>query len=125
MSQGRSRRRSSCSFVHGTSDEYPLTSEEISILSRIFRGHVRVLPSRFAFFRVFAHHTWGNPVSLRTMTWLDELVIRILPFLWKYSFWQWISLQKPESAEQESIVSSSANRAHTVPLRGTSAEGHL
>lgn len=80
---------------NGTTDEYPLTDQEIGILSEIFDGNVKILPGGYAFFRLLAIHVWNNRVFNDLMVLLDNATVRLFPSVWRYSFWQWIWLQKP------------------------------
>lgn len=79
----------------GTPDEYPLTDEEIASLGRIFQGQVRVLHVYFSFFRLLYHFVWQNRFFARIMSALDDLIVRVFPFLMRYSFSQIVWLQKP------------------------------
>lgn len=79
---------------HGTSDEYPLTEEEVAVLERIFDGHITRLYPNFVFFRMLAIHGWSNPTFTRVMRALDNFTSRLIPSVRKYSFAQNIWLQK-------------------------------
>lgn len=79
----------------GTTDEYPLTDEEIASLARIFKGHVRVLHHEFSFFSLLSFFVWRNRVFARITSALDNLTVRLFPSVMKYSFSQIIWLQKP------------------------------
>jgi ubiquinone/menaquinone biosynthesis C-methylase UbiE len=80
----------------GTSDEYPLTEEEVEVLVKIFKGNIRVTNEYFYFFSllnslIFKNSTLGN------LLWtLDSLIGNVFPFIKKYSFFQEIWLKKPE-----------------------------
>lgn len=79
----------------GTPDEYPLTDEEIAALGKIFKGQVRVFHEYFSFFRLLYHFVWQNKTFARVMFAFDDLIVRVFPFLMKYSFSQTVWLQKP------------------------------
>ena len=79
----------------GTPDEYPLTDEEIATLHRIFKGQVKILHPYFSFFRLLYHFVWQSRSLARILSALDDLIVRLFPFLMKYSFAQVIWLQKP------------------------------
>lgn len=80
---------------HGTTDEYPLTEEEVDILSEIFDGNIKILHDRFVFFRLLYTFGWQNRTLGNFVTALDNFFVKIFPFIMKYSFSQQVWLQKP------------------------------
>lgn len=78
----------------GTSDEYPLTVDEIKELSRIFNGNVRVIYDDFFFFALLNRLVFRNPNIGKLLRSLDSNIGKILPFMKRYSFHQQILLTK-------------------------------
>jgi SAM-dependent methyltransferase len=79
---------------HGTSDEYPLTDDELAVLDGIFGGEVRVRIPRFVFFELLAVHGWRDARFLRLMQRIDRNVARLFPALARYSFMQDVVLTR-------------------------------
>ncbi len=80
---------------HGTTDEYPLTEEEVDILSEIFDGNIKILHDKFVFFRLLYTFGWQNRTFGNFMTALDNFFVKIFPSILKYSFSQQVWLRKP------------------------------
>lgn len=78
---------------HGTTDEYPLTDEEVAALGKSFGSEAQILYGGFVFFGLLADHV--HPSLRRLTSFLDRIVVRISPGAWKYSFWQWVVLRRP------------------------------
>ena len=79
----------------GTTDEYPLTDEEVDILSEIFRGNIKIRHDRFVFFSSLSNLGWQTRTFRNLMALLDNFLAKIFPSIVKYSFDQQIWLQKP------------------------------
>ena len=82
----------------GTTDEYPLTEEEVKVLSDIFGGNTKRIYTRFVFFVLLASFRWRNTMFGNLMRDFDSLIARLFPVVMQYSFAQGIWLQKKESA---------------------------
>ena len=80
---------------HGTTDEYPLTEEEVDILSEIFDGNIKILHERFNFFSLLSSFGWQNRTFRKLVIMLDDFLATILPPIMKYSFYQQVLLHKP------------------------------
>ncbi len=79
----------------GTSDEYPLTAEELEQLARAFPGALQLSHERFVFFELLAIHGLRARPFWRLMQALDALIARNVPRLKPYSFYQHVRLEKP------------------------------
>ena len=79
----------------GTTDEYPLTEEEVAQLSEIFDGHIRRMYPRFYFFYLLFFVGWRNERFGRLLRNLDTAIGNLFPFLKPYSFVQNLLLEKP------------------------------
>jgi SAM-dependent methyltransferase len=80
----------------GTTDEYPLTEEEVRILSGIFGGHMKRIYSHFIFIQLLSIFGWRNEVFRKTLKGIDSLTAKLCPAVMRYSFLQEIWLQKVE-----------------------------
>lgn len=80
---------------NGTTDEYPLTEEEVAMLQRIFQGNLRRYNHTFEFFYLLNSMLFKKRSVGRKLRAFDRFVVRILPFLRPYSFQQEIWMQKP------------------------------
>ena len=78
----------------GTTDEYPLTEEEIGVLSKIFKGNIKVFNERLYFFSHLNALIFRNR-KLGQLLWsLDAWIGNTFPEIKRYSFWQEILLRK-------------------------------
>ncbi len=80
---------------HGTTDEYPLTEEEIDTFRDIFgEKNVRLFYPKFVFFQCL--YMFGiNAAILKKITlFLDNLTFSAFPFVRKYSFVQDVWMKK-------------------------------
>jgi len=82
---------------NGTTDEYPLTEEEVDTLRNIFQGNVRRYNHTFEFFYLLNSMLIKKRSVGRKLRAFDRFVVRLLPFLRPYSFQQEIWMQKPAS----------------------------
>ncbi len=79
----------------GTTDEYPLTVEELAELARAFPGEMSLSHDRFVFFELLAIHGARAPLFRKLTRALDAAAVRVLPPLLPYSFHQQVRLEKP------------------------------
>jgi len=79
----------------GTTDEYPLTEEEVAQLSDIFGGHIKRYYPRFYFFYLLYFVGWRNERFGKLLWDFDTAIGDLFPFLKRYSFVQDLLLQKP------------------------------
>jgi SAM-dependent methyltransferase len=77
---------------HGTSDEYPLTDDELRQLAVTFDGELRIRVPHFMFFELLAIHGWRHARVLRLLQAFDRGVARALPAVARYSFLQDVML---------------------------------
>jgi ubiquinone/menaquinone biosynthesis C-methylase UbiE len=82
----------------GTTDEYPLTEEEVNILSGIFGGHIERIYTQFVFLQLLSGFGWRNKAFLKLLRAVDDLIARLCPMAMQYSFAQGIWLQKVEES---------------------------
>jgi len=92
---GYQRRRFLFIKRRGTTDEYPLTEKEISTLSEIFDGNIKVYNERFYFLFHLNALIFRNPKIGKILWSLDSSIGDSFPSVKKYSFWQEILLKKP------------------------------
>ncbi len=86
----------------GSTDEYPLTAEELDALKRTFHGDIMVKHTQFVFLELIGRHAWRGNKRLRSfLARTDSLIARVLPGVMKYSFHQTVWLRK--STRQGSI----------------------
>jgi ubiquinone/menaquinone biosynthesis C-methylase UbiE len=78
----------------GTTDEYPLTEDEVKILSDIFEGHLKRIYRVFYFFQLLSRFGWKNKFYNKFLFNFDKFIAKIFPFMMKYSFEQGIWMQK-------------------------------
>jgi SAM-dependent methyltransferase len=95
---GYQKRRFLAFTRHGTTDEYPLTEEEVEILSDIFQGQIKRIYTNFVFFKLLATSGWKNKTFKELMRGLDNTIVWLFPFVMQYSFTQGIWLQKKGEA---------------------------
>jgi len=80
---------------NGTTDEYPLTEEEVTKLREIFQGNLRRYNHTFEFFYLMNAMIFKKRSVGRKLRVFNRFVVRALPFLRPYSFQQEIWMQKP------------------------------
>jgi len=78
---------------NGTSDEYPLTENEVATLTPIFKGNIRRTNDAFYFFQLLDDILFKNRVLRKILMKLDAFMERI-PGIKKYSFAQELILKK-------------------------------
>jgi SAM-dependent methyltransferase len=79
----------------GTSDEYPLTDDEIDEFRQIFgEQNLRLYFEDFMFFKCLSSFAFDNRFMRKVTGCLDTIVISTLPFLRKYSFSQEVWMRK-------------------------------
>lgn len=78
----------------GTTDEYPLTEDEIKVLSNIFSGNLKRITPHFVFFQLFGRLISEKRAMKKRMKNLDQFMARLFPGIVPYSFSQGIWLQK-------------------------------
>jgi SAM-dependent methyltransferase len=86
----------------GSTDEYPLTDDEIDAMRNIFHGNLQVLNDRFLFFFLLDFLVFKNRFAGRAMRALDDWIGRTFPSLLKYSFSLQVLLRKPQSPQAAS-----------------------
>lgn len=80
---------------NGTTDEYPLTEEEVRTLRDIFHGNLQRYNQTFEFFYLLNAMIFKKRSVGRKLRAFDRFVVRVLPFLRRYSFQQELWMQKP------------------------------
>jgi SAM-dependent methyltransferase len=85
---------------HGTSDEYPLTDDELALLANAFKGSLSVRFPRFVFFELLAIHGWRNAAFMRAMQGVDGAIGRLIPPLNRYRFLQDVVLTRPAASPE-------------------------
>jgi SAM-dependent methyltransferase len=84
-----------CFKRKGTSDEYPLTDEEIDEFRQVFgKQNVKLFFEEFVFFNCFSSFGFDNVFMRKITGSLDAVVATTLPFLRKYSFLQEVMMRK-------------------------------
>jgi ubiquinone/menaquinone biosynthesis C-methylase UbiE len=79
---------------HGTTDEYPLTEEEVKVLSDIFSGNLKRIYTHFTFFQLLSIFGWQNRILKKLLKNIDNFTAKLFPSVVHYSFVQGICLQK-------------------------------
>lgn len=79
---------------NGTTDEYPLTEEEVRTLTNIFEGDLKRYYHRFEFFYLLNAMIFKNKAIGRRLKSLDRFTAKFFPFVRKYSFSQEIWMRK-------------------------------
>ena len=79
----------------GTTDEYPLTTREIDILSKIFRGNADVKNNRFDFFYLLYFYVLRNDGIGKLLRAFDAWIGNTFPAIKRFSYTQDILLKKP------------------------------
>ena len=78
----------------GTSDEYPLTEQEVAVLDEIFGGRLERVYEDFMFVRLFSLFGWNRPAVSSVTEAVDALTVRICFWLMRYSFAQGVRVTK-------------------------------
>ncbi|NTW49992.1 MAG: class I SAM-dependent methyltransferase [Chlorobiales bacterium] len=78
----------------GTTDEYPLTEEEVSTLRDIFKGNLVLYNEQFYFFALLNFLVFKSAKLAKFFTGVDNLTVGLFPFLRKYSFTQEVFMKK-------------------------------
>jgi SAM-dependent methyltransferase len=82
----------------GSSDEYPLTDEEIGEFKQVFgEQNIKLFFPQFVFFSIFYGFGLKKELVRKVTGFLDLIVSSAFPFLRKYSFLQEIQMKKPTS----------------------------
>ena len=85
-----------CFRRFGTSDEYPLTDDEIGEFKKVFgEENVRLVFDEFVFFQLLYHFGLRKEWFKRLTLSLDNLTVRVVPALMKYSYDQHVWMKKP------------------------------